>query len=92
MSVQRPPLDERVVRAVDAQTTDRQPDAVREGTIIRQLTHRTRDDDRGGWDTVVGSEQIRPAIQEALEQGRIEAVETDDGVRYRLADSALAES
>lgn len=77
-----PTLADRVISVVDANTSPKQPDDVRRSTVVRILSRSTRDGDRGGWQTVVSSDDVREAIDAALDDGRL--AESDG--RLRVVD------
>lgn len=66
-------IDDRVVSTVDKQTSPKQPDTVRPGTIVYTLAGAGSLDPR----------EVRQAIKSAVDDGRLE--HTEEG-RLRVAD------
>jgi hypothetical protein len=85
-------LVDRIVTVVDYQTSPQQRDSVREAQVVQTLTRRTRANssqygDSGEWEYVIAPDDVHDAIVTAVDEGRIETIETDDETRYQLPDA-----
>lgn len=70
-------LVDRVVRCAKHQTSPKQPDTVRRGTLVQILTRRERSES-GQTRTIVSPEDVRAAIAEALSDGLLQADPDDE--------------